>query len=437
MSETTGGKEAPKPIFNIDDFDVREITRDDIADPADRTEDPLSIRTQLINKEGVHPMKTPDELHKRVARKEKPADGGVLNKVCLGFFPREKDGEPKQKLPAIVTYVYRQKLPADENGHVADKDLRGGIASILNDDITVVTNSEGEIANPNTGMFYTITNLATLPDGTFDKEFPYRYKKPEEGEPSLADVFINKAAEYLRENEGITNFPTLSPMRRGKDTDAKGFAQWLEKALTPPGPGEPAKPAILTREEKEKLQALVDSITETTDHRPDGRDHPNTIILDGLRLAHQRFSKLSTNQKKFFIKLMESLGVYYLVEEKSPKDAKRPLDFVAGVHPKNGAYIAEIQYDPEAETTASDEHGSMGMMVNYRYDPLDELADNKTRYANGEMVMGSEIEEAHTARMDILRAERMQAAATAIDGASLREAGGGRVPDGRAPACCR
>lgn len=117
-----------------------------------------------------------------------------------------------------------------------------------------------------------------------------------------------------------------------------------------------------------------------------------------------------------FKSLMEELGLYYLAVEKAKGDTTRskdahglpledpvhiPRDGVAKFHLSNGGEIANIHFNPRNRTTPSDEEGSLGLMVNYRYD-IDKLKERKQMFADGIVVMDPALEARLEGRLEAL-----------------------------------
>ena len=346
MSDADQAKKRTK--VNLDQLELREVTGDELD----------AVKAALVDSERVHPFSEPtiDDLSKhRLARSHgKPAQG-EWDKHCFGLFA------PKSHFPQAAVYVNLRHLKADEQGKVTSDQLPGNIAEILSEEVKPV-------ANPNTAIFYTISNMTRSDQNTFEVTY-------EGCNDSLAERLIKKVAEHLgkKENGAIQNFSTLSPLRSGLGGSAKGFAQWLDAKLESGGVD-----ALLTPIEKETLGASP---------------------AYGIRSMRDGYKQLGESQKEFFNTLMKDLGVYYLAEEKLPKDAKKVRDPVGQFHLSNGAQIANIHYQHNA-TTESDQKGGGGLMVNYRYELDEVLARKEGYYTNGVVALDPVLAKRHTQRLN-------------------------------------
>ncbi len=345
MSDADQAKKRTK--VNLDQLELREVTGDELD----------AVKAALVDSERVHPFSEPtiDDLSKhRLARSHgKPAQG-EWDKHCFGLFA------PKSHFPQAAVYVNLRHLKADEQGKVTSDQLPGNIAEILSEEVKPV-------ANPNTAIFYTISNMTRSDQNTFEVTY-------EGCNDSLAERLIKKVAEHLgkKENGAIQNFSTLSPLRSGVGGSAKGFAQWLDAKLESGGVD-----ALLTPIEKETLGASP---------------------AYGIRSMRDGYQQLGETQKSFFNTLMKDLGVFYLAEEKSPNVETIVRDPVGQFHLSNGAQIANIHYQHNA-TTESDQKGGGGLMVNYRYE-LDKIAQRKHAYKeSGAVALNPEMAERHQSRM--------------------------------------
>lgn len=298
---------------------------------------PAATREALERKEAVHPLK-PGELQ---ANRLAPGADPHWNKHCYGLFA------PGRDIPEAAVYVTLAHCPENDQGKVDSPHLPGNITAILG--------QPGQpIDNAITAIFYTITNPAFNPDGTLDPTHPVKVKRSAEG-LTAGERLIQCVASHLSQ-QGITNFTTLSPLRRGTADASTGFAQWLETACA-----NDSTTPIFTPIERKKLAEIANT------------------PLAALRTFTDHPAALSTEQAFFAQDILKGLALYYLAEQKSPQRARIPIDPVTHFHLSNGAEIANIHVGTRKNSTESDWKGALGLMVNYRYD-LDRIAENKTKY---------------------------------------------------------
>ena len=317
-----------------------------------------TIKAALIDNELVHPFSEPklDDLsQRRLAPSDQKPVYGEWDKRCFGLFA------PGSDFPQVAVYVNLRHLEPDAQGKVASNQLPGNISDILSEEVKPV-------ANPNTAIFYTISNMSRS-----DKN-PIEVIR-QDGEDSPAERLIKEVAKRLGEPEhgAIQNFSTLSPLRSGLGDKAKGFAQWLDEKLE-----SGAINGLLTPDEKKGLEAQA------------------------IQSMRDNYEQLGEAKKGFFHGLMSDLGVHYLAEEKSKKNAKQVRDPVGQFHLSNGAQIANIHYQPSA-TTESDQKGGGGLMVNYRYEPTELAARKKAYNVNGTVAIDPALAERHKKRLEEIK----------------------------------
>jgi len=340
-----------KPRFSVDQLEFREITRE--SSPA--------TFAQLVAKEAVHPLScTAQLLINRLA-----PDASRLtrwDKHCFGLFA------PGSDIPEVAVFAKLMPLSTDATGKVANSTLPGSIDSILEE-------PGATISAPNTAIFYTITNPAFNPDGSLDPAHPTHIERAANGE-TAGERLIKQIASRLS-GEGINNFSTLSPLRKGTGEQAEGFAQWLDSAL------QSGKP-LFTPLETQKLATIAASPAEALKHVTQPTTAPS----------------INADDKTFLQTLLKDLALHYLAEEKSPKRQRITRDPVAHFHLSNGAAIGAIQLCPPGHATASDTHGAHGLMVNYRYE-LDQVAARKQAYAaQGTVSIDENLARRHRERME-------------------------------------
>lgn len=363
-----------KQEVTVGDLQFREITPD------------MNAATRLlINKEGVHPIPGENDVNAKIVHlanhrmAKRGRDGKpdpIYNKRCFGLFA------PGSDVPECTVFVNLMRLPADRQGHVRNDRLPGNIGEILDAPVQ-------KIESPNTAIFYSITNAAFLPDGSLDKNHPTRVKRDGENSPTTGERLIGEVAKKLREH-GITNFSTLSPLRSKTGKAATGFKQWLKDAL------ERETPPITSSE--------IAWLRQTAQQFGLGSYSTTFDCVMKLRQQYQHGQFSDPRWERTFKTLMEELGLYYLAEEKAKGHGPGkhiPRDGVAKFHLSNGGEIANIHFNPRSKTTPSDEEGSLGLMVNYRYD-LDKLEERKKAYERGYVVMDPELAARYEKRMQTL-----------------------------------
>lgn len=349
----------PKPEYSVSQLELREI-----LSPEDQPGRNLAAR--LSAKEAVHPVAVNDLITRRMEPHVRDhllglSNGGVWNRHCYGLFAPECD------VPEAVIYTHLDVVkPEGIAGDVLNQQLPGGIAKILR--------MEGcGVHQPNLALFYSVTNMGR------DADHPVKIVR-KEGECSPAEALIGRVAGHLKEQYGIRNLATLSPLRSGVAEEAKGFAQWLERECA-------EGKTLLTPDE----QALLHTLSKDMPGANDG-------IYTQILAVHQRATSLTKPQLSAFETLMCGLGAMYLLEAR--KDG-RPENAVEQFHLGNGAEIGKIHYLPEPMSTPSDQRGSLGLMVNYRYVP--ELQQHwKSLYQQGHVLADTHITTLHAQRMHTL-----------------------------------
>lgn len=385
-----------KKRISADKLEFREITRD--AAP--------KVKQLLIAKEAVHPF-TEDDKIAELDRRLAPADAeGIWDKHCFGVFA------PGSSTPEMAIFVQYAHITPDKDGIVPSNKLIGKIGAILSSDGQV-------IEKPNAAFFYTITNAALMADGRVDPTHPIEVRPTKSGQKG-ADILIHRLVEHLAA-QGIKEVDsTLSPMRRGKEDKARGFATWLKRM-------EKEEQPIFTQKEKETLCTIAGL-------------SPGANPYVALSQCITNRANLSAEDQKYLETVMIDLGIYYLVHEKKPESKPRqqkfwskkglqdftkelffgrkakvqkesvpiPLDDVAELHIGKGAEVAKLHPLKPEESTPSDMIGALGIMVNYRYYP-ENLAKRKANYEESHIVrLSPELAERHYAREQQLKSEQQK-----------------------------
>jgi malonyl-CoA decarboxylase len=166
-----------------------------------------------------------------------------------------------------------------------------------------------------TAVFYSINNCQRGLDGI-----------------SFGNFLIKRVVgELSAEFRNIKTFATLSPM--------PGFRRWLEAEATP----------LLTEEEEKALAAALPG---------DGPALPRLLA---------RREALRGDAAKAAEPALTRLAARYLVREADPKRPHRARDSVAHFHLSNGARIERLNW--RGDTSEKGWRESLGLMVNYLYDP--------------------------------------------------------------------
>ncbi len=350
-----------KRTARVSELEFRELTF-----PADYALAPL-----LAEKEGVHPNSANEIATQRMAPTNAVAveawhKDRVISKHCYGLFA------PNCNVPEAVVYV---NLSAAKEGQSADDQLPRDIVSILGTKWQSLDKADN-------ACFYSITNTAALPNGKPDPNHPIILSRDTGASP--AEELINRTAAHLQKTYGITNAPvTLSPMRRGIGESARGFAQWLKSRLE-------VNPRTVLK--NKELQFVRQEATNIS-----GNSGMN--IEESIRFLHYHFNQMDGAKREAFSNLMCDLGAQYLFEAKASDSAQKVLDGVESFHISNGAEIAKIHYRPAHMTTESENIGSLGLMVNYRYN-IPKLAQHKEEYKEtGVIHADKRLQARHNARM--------------------------------------
>lgn len=385
----------PNPVFKqrvkANDLVFQEITRSSANTTIE----------MLVEREAVHPFTQSDKVDELKTKRLAPghAEKVLWDKHCFGLFVRGKN------TPEFAVFVKLLHIDPDENGNIPSEKLPGNIGEILASDV-------GEVENPNTAIFYTITSASLDSNGKPDPNHPTEVLRSFAGRTGGNELIV-KVAEHLSQPPyNIKAFSTLSPVRSGKETRAKGFRQWLKHELSK------ESQTILTTEEVENVRA----ISELAE---------NKSLYEGLEKIIAMRSNLSPENKSFIERLMTDLGTYYVAHERKnvpPKTAKKaglarkliksikspdnhtskieaPLDNVTGFHIGNGAELAQVHWVLPEMSTDSDLNGAFGLMVNYRYYP-EQLDQRKNNFrSEGVIRLSPQLAERYYARLESLGKE--------------------------------
>lgn len=277
---------------------------------------------KIAVKEAVHPMKSLDDLRKRL---------GPKRRVFALFHPLLTEE------PLVILHVHLEAnadtIPATM-GHV----LKEG------DDYDESTQSPEPKMTPRIATFYSISN--TQPGLTRGL--------------GLGEFLIKQAVQLLQREFSSTfdTFVTLSPL--------PGFRKWIERIVegetgTQNGDLHPNMIHALA-DARPQLSQLLQS-TRSVDTMDDDSLHPSVNeMLEELR------------------PLLSRLASHYLVLAKNKRSGK-PLDPVAGFHIRNGAEVHRINF--AADLSRKGLLRSLGVMANYRY-RLDHVEQNKASFESSQ-----------------------------------------------------
>jgi hypothetical protein len=372
-------KKTPTSTASRPSLVMREIFSD--AMPEGISGDLDALKRKLVEAEKVHPLRGEDEQAKvrqlEQSRLAKSSAAALYDKHCYGLFERETG------VLRTVVYVQLRDIAKDAGKPVEDSSLPGNIHRIL-------THKGEAIDRADAAIFYSISSMGggkAKPDLTAEqitakqkkvitKQLGKALQKAvKQASPMTvdkmqqADVFTNEqlsegeqliraVAQHVKKAYGIKAFSTLSPMRSGTEPDKiTGFASWLKGALS-------GEHQLLTNSEREFLSSAAQAAG------PQANDFERILYL------YEHRADLNDGVRTKFSELMKDLGIYYIAYERNLKTKDRPLDPVTAFHISNGAKLANIHYLPSDKSTELDSMGSLGMMVNYRYEP-DMLAKRK------------------------------------------------------------
>ncbi|UFN46842.1 malonyl-CoA decarboxylase [Roseomonas sp. OT10] len=205
--------------------------------------------------------------------------------------------------------------------------LAGSVQALLDEKAPVL-----DPRGTDTAIFYSINNCQRGLDGI-----------------SFGNFLIKQVvAELSAEFRNLKTFATLSPI--------PGFRRWLDTALEQQGA------ALLTEEE-------AAAIVEATPGTPDA--------LAAFQAMLGRRNPLRDPLAAVAEPVLVRLCARYLIEERSG-GGQRAKDPVAHFHLSNGARVERI--NPRGDVSEKGLRESLGLMVNYLYDPA-RIEQNHEAYA--------------------------------------------------------
>lgn len=278
------------------------------------------IIEKVALKEAVHPMKSLDDLRRRL---------GPKRRVFALFHPLL----PNE--PLVILHVHLETKP----NHIPSC-----MTHVLTEDPTMQASSQ---LAPLVATFYSISNTQQgLTRGL-----------------GLGEFLIKQAVQQLQQGfpSRLNTFVTLSPM--------PGFRKWLESVVVP---------ASDSDDDQEWAQGLANEgviVQESIDMLASARPLLQELLLS-TKVKDDNVEDCSAIVEQQLEKIKESLAMlaaYYLVLAKNPRSGK-PLDPVTGFHVHNGADVFRVNV--AADLSRKGLLRSLGVMVNYRYQ-LDRIESNK------------------------------------------------------------
>jgi len=192
----------------------------------------------------------------------------------------------------------------------------------------------GHSRDMNTAVFYSISNCHHGLRGI-----------------NFGHFLIKQVVEELRRDlENVERFVTLSPV--------PGFHPWLKQALAEALP-----------------DALRGDIIEARKLLGNGESGDQRSALDDAREQLLR------------------LCAHYLI---NVKQGEEPLDPVARFHLSNGASLARINWDADSSRVGYER--SVGIMVNYAYDPKEIEKNHETYFSEGKVTASAAVKKLIAAR---------------------------------------
>lgn len=190
-----------------------------------------------------------------------------------------------------------------------------------------------------TAIFYSISNCHRGLDGI-----------------SFGNFLIKRVVGLLADEfRNIKTFCTLSPI--------PGYRRWLDAALA-------GEDSPLTEEERKTLRSVAELLPETVP----AEATPEEI----LRALTARRGVLRVEEAQRALEpILSRLCARYLAKEDAPGRPGRARDPVAHFHLSNGARTERLNW--RADTSENGHRQSVGLMVNYLYDP-ERIEENHELY---------------------------------------------------------
>jgi malonyl-CoA decarboxylase len=282
---------------------------------------PAALLEKLVQYEAVHRIRTWRDLKNRLDS----------DRRCYAFFHPRMPEEP-----LIFVEVALVKGMADN------------VQRLLDEKAPLLDPREAD-----TAIFYSINNCQRGLDGI-----------------SFGNFLIKRVVGLLSsEFPSIKTFATLSPI--------PGFRRWIEERIAE------GDPALLTEEEAAALAAASPALLALPAPAADGagvapprRDEAPAQVL--ARLLARRSAARQEAVAKLLDPVLLRACARYLLAEAPRGRPKRARDPVAHFHLSNGARVERL--NPRGDLSEKGWRESLGMMVNYRYDPA-RIEDYHEEYA--------------------------------------------------------
>ncbi|MFM2149935.1 MAG: hypothetical protein RLZZ187_2241 [Pseudomonadota bacterium] len=282
---------------------------------------PAALLEKLVQYEAVHRIRTWRDLKNRLDS----------DRRCYAFFHPRMPEEP-----LIFVEVALVKGMADN------------VQRLLDEKAPLLDPREAD-----TAIFYSINNCQRGLDGI-----------------SFGNFLIKRVVGLLSsEFPSIKTFATLSPI--------PGFRRWIEERIAE------GDPALLTEEEAAALAAAAPALLALPAPAADGavvapprRDEAPAQVL--ARLLARRSAARQEAVAKLLDPVLLRACARYLLAEAPRSRPKRARDPVAHFHLSNGARVERLNLRGDLSEKGWRE--SVGMMVNYRYDPA-RIEDYHEEYA--------------------------------------------------------
>ena len=294
------------------------------------------IIEKIAVKEAVHPMKSLDDLRRRLGPKRRvfalfhpllPEEPLVILHVHL-----ESNADT---IPATMSHVLTEEVGDDEVSHLP----------------TVLT--------PRIATFYSISN--TQPGLTRGL--------------GLGEFLIKNAVQLLQKEfpSILQTFVTLSPL--------PGFRKWVEGLILLDGYSERVMSHTEWIEHLSQTGVLSQDMIETLSITETSRNQLYELLqftkkTETNTMDYDPVHPSITEQLKELKPLITKLAASYLVLAKNHRSGK-PLDPVAGFHIHNGAEVHRVNF--AADLSRKGLLRSFGVMANYRY-MLEDIDKNKAAF---------------------------------------------------------
>jgi hypothetical protein len=318
-------------------LELRRITYD---------ETPASVIEFISTKEAVHPMKSLEDLRRRL---------GPTRRVFALFHPLLANR------PLVFVHIALIEQGEDQHG---SQDLIQLVPSSMNHVMNTVDkelpshdhNLRECFFRPKIATFYSISNAIKGLAGV-----------------GLGEHLIKEAVKLLRQElPSLQMFVTLSPI--------PGFRKWLQVKIL-----QHNDESLLSTSDRQALLdcGLVSSNTKGSFPWSELWMNLEQMSFDTLEMTQYEDDDRRRNagkQQTVMQATLLKLACRYLVLE---KHRGKPLDGVCKFHVGNGAEILKINFAADLSRRGSS--NSFGIMVNYLYE-LDRLEENRANFESNYLV---------------------------------------------------